>query len=55
MVQLSKNEALALADFLEANLIKYIRNESHIDFGFIWLQNMVSIWNKCKSGGRDDG
>ena len=53
MIQLSKNEALALADFLEAELVKYIRKETQIDFSMNWLRNMVNVWTKCR-GAKDD-
>lgn len=49
MVELTKNEAESLLDYLDTYFIMNIRNDTDTD-SMLWLDNMMSIWRKC--GGR---
>ena len=49
MIELTQGEAESLLDYLELNLIQYIRENTDMD-SMLWLSNMISIWEKC--GGR---
>lgn len=45
MVELTRDEAIGLADFLEITLFDAIRNDPDID-GMGWLCNMMMIYKK---------
>ena len=52
MVQLSKDEAISLCDYLELNLIESIRADPDVD-SIEWLRNMTRIWEKCKKAAEE--
>nr|DAU29331.1 MAG TPA: hypothetical protein [Caudoviricetes sp.] len=47
MIELTKSEASSLMDFIEFNIFNAIRNDEEID-SVTWLENMMSIYRKCK-------
>ena len=47
-VTLTNDEAVSLLDYLELNLIEYIRSDPDTD-SMEWLCNMTSIYQKCKA------
>ena len=48
MNELTKDEAYAIADFIEINLMQVIRNDADID-SMRWLKNMIHGYEKlCK-------
>ena len=52
---LTKQEAYAVADFIDANLIQAIRNDVDID-SMLWLRNLIKAYEKlAKFGGYDAG
>ena len=51
MNELTKDEAYAIADFIEINLMQVIRNDADID-SMRWLKNMIHGYEKlCKFSG----
>jgi hypothetical protein len=51
MNELTKDEAYAIADFIEINLMQVIRNDVDID-SMRWLKNMIHGYEKlCKFSG----
>lgn len=50
MIEITKDEAVALIDLIELNIFDIIRNDENID-GVDWLCNVMSIYKKCKTGG----
>ena len=49
--ELTKGEAYSLADFIEFNLLPYIRQDEEID-SMEWLKNIVHAYEKlCKYSG----
>ena len=48
MVELTKDEAESLADFLEWYLIPAIQNEESDVDNIEWLCNMTAIYGKCR-------
>lgn len=52
---LTKQEAYAVADFIDMNLIEVIRNDTDID-SMLWLRNLLKAYEKlAKFGGYDAG
>lgn len=47
MVELTRDEAIGLVDFLDITLFDAIRNDPDID-GMGWLCNMMMVYKKCK-------
>ena len=47
MIELTKGEVSSLLDFIEFNIFNAIRNDEEID-NITWLDNMMSIYRKCK-------
>ena len=52
MIELTKEEAEVLVDFIELNIFDIIRNDEEID-NMAWLEAVVSIYKKCKGGGAE--
>ena len=51
MIELAKDEAYSLADFICMNLIDSIRNDTEID-SMQWLRNIVHAYEKlCEYSG----
>jgi len=54
-LELTKQEAYAVAEFIDMNLIQTIRNDEYID-SMLWLRNLVKAYEKlAKFGGYDAG
>lgn len=50
-VELTREEAYAVADFIDANLFTAIRNDTEID-SMSWLRNVIHAYEKmCKGSG----
>ena len=49
MIEITKDEAVALIDLIELNIFDIIRNDENID-GVDWLCNIMAIYKKCKTG-----
>jgi len=48
---LSKEEAFAVAEFIDCNLFDYIRNDTDVD-SIGWLRNVLHAYGKmCKASG----
>lgn len=48
---LSKKEAFAVAEFIDRNLVDYIRNDTDVD-SIGWLRNVLHAYEKmCKASG----
>ena len=47
MIELTKDEVGFLMDFIEFNIFNVIRNDEEID-NIAWLDNMMSVYRKCK-------
>jgi hypothetical protein len=47
MIELTKSEVDSLMGFIEFNIFNVIRNDEEID-SITWLDNMMSIYRKCK-------
>ena len=55
MSDLTKQEAYAVAEFIDMNLIQTIRNDEDID-SMLWLRNLVKAYEKlAKFGNYDAG
>ncbi len=52
MVELSRDEAISLCDYLELNLIENIRANPDVD-SIEWLRNMTTIWDKCRKAAEE--
>lgn len=52
MIELTKGEVGSLMDFIEFNIFNVIRNDEEID-SVTWLDNMISIYRKCKEALND--
>ena len=50
MIEITKDEAGALEEFIELYFFDAIRNDSDID-NMEWAKCMVSVWEKCKEAG----
>lgn len=48
-VLLTENEAKSLVDFIESNLIRFIKNDMGEENGIEWLNGIMSAYSKCKS------
>lgn len=49
--ELTKDEAYSLADFIDFNLLSYIRQDEEVD-SMEWLKNIVHAYEKlCKYSG----
>lgn len=49
--ELTKKEAYAVAEFIDCNLLDYIRSDTDID-SMEWLRNIVHAYEKmCKASG----
>lgn len=53
MIEITKDEAEALQEFIELYLLETIRNDSDID-NIEWIKHIVDIWGKCKVGGMNE-
>lgn len=53
MIEITKEEAVALIDLIELNIFDIIRNDENID-GVDWLCNIMAIYKKCKTGEAND-
>ena len=49
-LKLTKQEAYAVADFIDMNLIETIRNDTDID-SMLWLRNIVKAYEKLAKYG----
>lgn len=49
MIELTRQEAYAVADFIDDCLFTAIRNDHDID-SMIWLRNVVSAYEKMSKG-----
>lgn len=49
MIEITKDEAESLMDFIEMNVFDVIRDNDEID-SIEWLCNIASVYNKCKGG-----
>lgn len=51
MIELTRQEAYAVADFIDANLYDAIRRDTDID-SMEWLRNVIHAYEKlCKGSG----
>ena len=50
--KLTKTEARNLADFIEVNIFEYIEDAEIDNIG--WLEDMISIFKKCKKIAGDE-
>ena len=53
MIEITKDEAESLADFIEVNIFDIIRNDPDID-SIEWLENLMAVYKKCKIGEKND-
>ena len=53
MIEITKDEAESLVDFIEMNIFDIIRNDPDID-SIEWLENIMAIYKKCKAGNQYD-
>lgn len=53
MIEITKDEAESLADFIEVNIFDIIRNDPDID-SIEWLENLMAVYKKCKTGEKND-
>lgn len=51
-VQITKDEAASLADFIEGYLLDHIREDIYID-SMQWLSNIVHVYDKVKATTED--
>lgn len=49
MIEITKDEAESLMEFIEVNIFDIIRNDPDFD-SIEWLCNIASVYNKCKEG-----
>ena len=49
MIEITKDEAESLVDFIEMNIFDMIRNDPDVD-SIEWLCNIASVYRKCKEG-----
>ena len=49
MIEITKDEAESLLDFIESNFYEVIRNDVDID-NIDWAVNIMSLYQKCKEG-----
>ena len=49
MIEITKDEAESLMDFIEINIFDIIRNDPDID-SIEWLKNIMAVYQKCKGG-----
>ena len=49
MIEITKNEAESLMEFIEANIFDNIRVDEEID-SIEWLCNVTSVYQKCQAG-----
>lgn len=49
MIEITKDEAESLLDFIESNFYEVIRNDVDID-NINWAANIMSLYQKCKEG-----
>lgn len=47
-VQITKDEAESLIDFIEVNIFEQIKNDPDTD-NMVWLYNVCSVWKKCQN------
>ena len=47
MIEITKDEAESLMDFIEMNIFEIIRENTEID-SIEWLCNIMSVYKKCK-------
>ena len=47
MIEITKDEAEGLMDFIEMNIFEIIRENDEID-SIEWLCNIISVYKKCK-------
>lgn len=47
MIELTKSEAYAVAEFIDCGLLTFIREDEDID-SMIWLRNMVMAFEKLR-------
>lgn len=52
MIEMTREEAMAVADLIQGNLFDIIRNDTAID-GMMWLCSIVSLYNKIMEGLND--
>ena len=49
MIEITKDEAESLLDFIELNFFDAIRNDEDVD-NLEWAMNIMSVCKKCKEG-----
>ena len=49
MIEITKDEAESLLDFIELNFFDAIRNDEDVD-NLEWVINIMSVYQKCKEG-----
>lgn len=49
MIEITKDEAESLMDFIEMNIFDIIREKDEID-SLEWLANIMTVYKKCKTG-----
>lgn len=49
MIEITKEEAESLLDFIEVSFYEVIRNDVDID-NINWAVNIMSLYQKCKEG-----
>lgn len=47
MIEITKDEAESLVDYIEMNIFDIIRNDPDID-SIEWLANIMAVYQKCK-------
>lgn len=47
MIEITKDEAESLVDFIETNIFDNIRSDEDVD-SIEWLCNIMSVYKKCK-------
>lgn len=50
MIEITKEEAAALEEFIELYFFDAIRGDTDID-SMYWVQSIVHVWEKCKKAG----
>lgn len=54
MIEITRDEAESLVDLIEMNIFNIIRNDPDID-SIKWLENIMTVYQKCKAGARKNG
>ena len=49
MIEITKDEAESLLDFIEVSFFDTIRNDEDVD-NLEWAMNIMSVYKKCKEG-----